>query len=234
MKNIKRPLGAERGDLQNKMNVTLMMILLAFFIVLNSLSVPKNDRRKAALGSLIGTLGILPGGQSPMQADKKNISKATAPILADAVTAATLIGEFEEYAVRKKLGREISTIVTSNGLQLILPSSLIFEEGTAVIKPASYELIAQVGKVLGRIQGPFVIEGHTDNRKFKSARYPSSLDLSIGRAGAIARFFVKDIEVDPINIAIAGYGPYRPLFPNDTPEHMKRNDRIRFVYKRVT
>jgi len=235
----KRPLNskrvnAERGDLQNKMNVTLMMILLAFFIVLNSLSVPKSDRRKAALGSLIGTLGILPGGQSPMQQDRKSVSKATAPLLTNAISAAKLIGEFEEYAIRKKLGREIATIVTSNGLQLILPSSLIFETGSALIKPASYELITQVGKVLGRIHGPFVIEGHTDNRKFKSARYPSSLDLSIARAGALARFFVKDIEVNPTNIAIAGYGPYRPLFPNDTPEHMKRNDRIRFVYKRVT
>lgn len=234
MRNIKRPLASGRGDLQNKMNVTLMMILLAFFIVLNSLSVPKSDKRKAALGSLIGSLGILPGGQSPMQSKKKAVTKSSAPLVSESLAAAQLIGEFEEYAIRKKLGKKIATIITNNGLELILPTSIIFEEDSAVIKPASYELIEQVGKVMKRIQGPFVIEGHTSDRKFESARYRSSLDLSIGRAGAIALFFVKDIRVDPNNIAIAGYGPYKPLLANDTPEHMESNGRIRFVYKRST
>lgn len=234
MNNINRPLASERGDLQNKMNVTLMMILLAFFIVLNSLAVPKSDKRKAALGSLVGSLGILPGGQSPMQADKKAVFKPTAPLLTEAISAAKLIGEFEDYAIHKKLGKQIATIITSNGLELILPTSIIFEKDSAIIKPGAFEIIAEVGKVLKRIHGPFVIEGHADSQKFQSARYRSSLDLSIGRAGAIAHFFVKDLEVDPDNIAIAGYGAYRPLFPNDTPEHMERNDRIRFVYRRVT
>ncbi len=234
MRNLRRPIGGRTGDMLNKMNVTLMMILLAFFIVLNTLSVPSSDKRKAALGSLVGTLGILPGGQSPMQQEKKSVSKSSAPMLSDRISAAKLIGEFEEYAIRKKIGRKVATIVTSNGLELTLESSIVFGRNSAKIRPSASSLLEKIGNVLERVNGPFVIEGHTDDRKVETARYPSAIDLSIGRAGAIARFFINRTNVKPSNIAIAGFGPHRPLFPNDTPERRERNDRIRIVYKRVT
>lgn len=234
MKHLNRPLNSKSGDLQNKMTVTLNMILLAFFIVLNSLAVPKSDRRKAALGSLIGSLGILPGGQSPMHSAKKDVSKTSAPLLTEKISAAKLIGEFEEYAIRKKIGRRVATIVTANGLELTLESSILFERNSAILKPSSYPIVSKIGRVFERIAGPFIIIGHSDNRQVKTVRYHDSLELTIGRAGAIARFFVNQTRVRRDNIAIAGYGPYRPLFPNDSPEHMKKNDRITIIYKRVT
>lgn len=44
------------------LTVALFIILLAFFIVLNSIAVIDESRTLAALGSLIGSFGILPGG----------------------------------------------------------------------------------------------------------------------------------------------------------------------------
>ena len=45
--------------------VALFIILLAFFIVLNSIAVVDERRKLEAIGSLVGTFGILPSGLSP-------------------------------------------------------------------------------------------------------------------------------------------------------------------------
>ncbi len=49
------------------MNVALSAILLAFFIVLNSLGAVDEKAMLTALGSLTGSFGILPGGLSTSQ-----------------------------------------------------------------------------------------------------------------------------------------------------------------------
>ena len=46
------------------MTVALFIILLAFFIVLNSIAVVDERNTLEALGSLTGSFGILPGGLS--------------------------------------------------------------------------------------------------------------------------------------------------------------------------
>jgi len=234
MRNIApRPAGNQRGDLLNKMNVTLMMILLAFFIVLNTLAVPAPSKKKLALGSLIGSLGILPGGPSPIVAKRKTLTRAQAPILPKPDSPAQLMGEFEEYVIRKKIAEDVATVVTNNGLELTIDASMIFKRNSIEIKPVIYPVLDRLSHLLNRVNGPFVIECHSDNRKIKSARYATSIDFSIARAGAVARYFIDKGGVRHSNVSISGYGPLLPLFPNDTAEHRNKNNRVRIVYKRA-
>ena len=44
------------------MTVSLFIILLAFFILLNTLAVPDEARQRLALGSLMRNFGVLSGG----------------------------------------------------------------------------------------------------------------------------------------------------------------------------
>jgi len=227
----RRPLGGRSGDLLNKMNVTLMMILLAFFIVLNTMAVPAQDKRKAALGSLIGTLGILIGGPSPMTSEKKSLTRPSAPIISPQAQAAQLLGEFESYAIREKIAEKISTVVTSSGLELTLESSLLFNPGSATLNPSAHGTLMEIAIVLGKMGGPTTIEGHTSGPRTVSAQYPGPMDLSIARAGALASFFSFTGGLHREKLSIAGYGALRPAFEGDDANSQRRNDRIRIIHR---
>lgn len=233
MKTLKRILSADRrGDLQNKMNVTLMMILLAFFIVLNTLAVVSPSKKKAALGSLIGTLGILPGGPSPMLGKKKDVYRVAAPMLNRAVDVAALMGEFEDYMMRKEIGQHAATIITSSGLQLILRANTLFEPGSARIIPSAVPMVEKIGAVIAAVPGECVIEGRTASRKIPAGRYRTAIDLSAARAGAVAQYFMGNEIVQSQKVSIAGYGALKPLFLEEgAPENIANNDNLRIIYR---
>lgn len=222
-----------RGDMQNMMNVTLMMIILAFFIVLNSLAVPAEPRRKAAIGSLTGTMGILIGGPSPMKSEGKEVSLQPAPMVPARINTALLLGKFESYAVERRVGEKITTLVTKGGVEITIESDLLFEPGVARFKPSAGGLLKQVANIVEQIKGGVRVEGYTSDRSVKSARYPSLLDLSIARSGAVARTLLGKGRIKRDRISVAGYGPMRPVVPNDSDRNRWKNDRIRIIYERA-
>ena len=74
---IRAILGNERGDSFLVLITTLNMLLLAFFIVLNSIAVRDERKERKALDSLLGTLGILSSGVSPGKSeDTKTFPKS--------------------------------------------------------------------------------------------------------------------------------------------------------------
>lgn len=233
MKKPIRILSADRrGDLQNKMNVTLMMILLAFFIVLNTLAVVAPTKKKAALGSLIGTLGILPGGPSPMMGKKKDVYRVAEPMLEREIDVAALVGEFEDYMIRKEIGEHAATIITTSGLQLILRANTLFEPGSARFIPSAIPIVEKIGAVIAIVPGECVIEGRTASRKPPAGRYRTDIDLSAARAGTVAQYFMKEQIVQPQKVSIAGYGALKPLFETEgVPENIAANDNLRIIYR---
>ena len=70
----------EGGGSFMMMFVTLSLILLAFFILLNSLAVLDAKKKRMALGSLLGSFGIMPGADSVERSVAKN-SRASADLL---------------------------------------------------------------------------------------------------------------------------------------------------------
>ena len=69
------------------------------------------------------------------------------------------------------------------------------------------------------------MEGHTDTDPIKTARYADNMDLSTQRAANVWRRLVAK-GIDPKKSAAIGYGEYRPVAPNDTPENKAKNRRV--------
>ena len=59
---------------------SLMIILLAFFIMLSSMAVVDERRQIVAMGSILGAFGILPGGLSPAQSTTTHVAPPTKPL----------------------------------------------------------------------------------------------------------------------------------------------------------
>ena len=59
-----------------------------------------------------------------------------------------------------------------------------------------------------------------------SRRYESNWVLSFYRAYAVVQYYVDELGIPPGQIAAIGYGEFRPLVDNDTPENRDLNRRI--------
>ena len=99
-----------------------------------------------------------------------------------------------------------------------------FDYDKDFIRPQYFAELEPVVKVLQRDPGVTVrVEGHADKRA--KSRRDYNQRLSERRARAVAKYLVEKSGIDPSRVTAAGYGFDRPIFPNDTEEHMQHNRR---------
>jgi outer membrane protein OmpA-like peptidoglycan-associated protein/opacity protein-like surface antigen len=118
------------------------------------------------------------------------------------------------------------TLDMSKGKKLVL-EGVEFETGKAEIKPESEQTL---NKVLNTFQDfpelKVEVSGHTDN----VGQRGKNTALSLARAQSVKEWLVtRGIAAD--RMTTKGYGPDRPIAPNDTPENKQKNRRIEFERK---
>ncbi len=124
---------------------------------------------------------------------------------------------------------EVSIIASSRGVVINLPNSLLFDSGSARLKPESEEVLAKIAEKIKEIPAKILIEGHTDNVPIVSSSiYKSNWELSAARAASVLHFMLEK-GLSPDRFTIAGYGEYRPVDSNETPEGRVKNRRVEIV-----
>jgi len=107
---------------------------------------------------------------------------------------------------------------------------ILFDSGEAELKPDGAVVLRKVASFLAAHPSLTVhVIGHTDNVPIKASargRFPSNWELSTARATAAVRFLSETAGVDPRRLGAVGYGEYRPVADNSTPEGRARNRRI--------
>lgn len=110
---------------------------------------------------------------------------------------------------------------------------VLFDSGESRLKPEGAAVLSKVASLLGRYPDRQVqIAGHTDNvpiRNRTAEGYTDNWALSAGRATAAVRHLVESGGVDPHRVAAVGFGEFRPIADNSTPEGRARNRRIAVV-----
>lgn len=217
---------------------SLSIIMLSFFILLNSLAILDNTRKRLALGSLAGTFGILPGG---VRADKgAEESKTRKPLNGDYHTQSPPIVEGEEsfrntladlehYLIGGGLLSQVEITHHEKSVEVAWASDLLFAPKSAEVQPDAFPLLEKLADLIANHGHDVVIEGHTDNVPVASRRFSSNWELSAARAASIMRYLVTECAVPVERLLAVGYGPYRPVVPNRTPEQQARNRRVSVV-----
>ncbi len=117
-------------------------------------------------------------------------------------------------------------------LTLTMVEAILFDSGKAEVKQEGRDALQKVADVLKTIEGQeIVVAGYTDNVQIgeRLAKiYPSNWELSAARAISVVKILVSD-GVSPENISAAGYGEYRPVADNDTPEGRAQNRRMEII-----
>lgn len=111
-------------------------------------------------------------------------------------------------------------------LQVRATNEVLFDSGSAELKPEGRSVIAKVAKSIKGVPDREVrVEGHTDDVPVRSSKFSSNWDLSAARAATVAKVLAEG-GVSPKLLAVVGYGEFRPLAPNDGAENRARNRRI--------
>jgi len=204
----------------------LMILLMTFFIVLVSMGQIEEKKLKIGLYSFreaffSGGAGILFGREKPLdfdyliQQEKMKLQKKLSASLKE------ILGE-ERKAIEIVPGAE--------GVILRLPGRILFDLGEAELKPEARKILDKLVPALKEYQYQVRVEGHTDNLPIHTERFPSNWELSAARAINVVKYLEKK-GVNRQLLSAVGYGEYRPLFPNNTPQDRTRNRRVEIVIK---
>jgi len=129
---------------------------------------------------------------------------------------------FSKHGIQQIAQVEIS----ANKISINFSDPILFEEGSDQLKTSSYPHLHRLTEVFKDLPNPIQIEGHTDNRPLgRNLRFKSNWELSSARAFSVLQFFIKE-GVAPEKLSAVGYGEFKPIKSNDTPEGRAANRRI--------
>jgi chemotaxis protein MotB len=125
--------------------------------------------------------------------------------------------------------------INKEGLRITLEEQgnlPFFESGKADLTEQITNNIDKIYPILKKLSNDYeiIVEGHTDNVPIYTKQFQSNWELSTARATSVVRYLVSK-GIDPRKISAIGYGEYRPIAPNDTPENRQKNRRVVFFVK---
>jgi chemotaxis protein MotB len=139
------------------------------------------------------------------------------------------MGALRQAGVKAGLEKAIVMERTPGGLKFKMASDVVFASGQAVIGAKIYPYLDEMIRV-AREQGLSIrVEGHTDDAPIHTDAFPSNWELSTARAVNVLRYCLEKGGLPPNRLAAAGFGPYRPLVPNDAEPGRMQNRRIEVV-----
>jgi len=130
----------------------------------------------------------------------------------------------------KQTKAPIEQKVTKDGLVITLQEGVdanaLFESGKAEITARAQQLFDALAPLLLKIDNEVVIEGHTDNTPIHTGQFASNWELSTSRATQVVKYLLAAHRFPPVRLSAIGYGEYRPVAGNDTPEGRGKNRRV--------
>ncbi len=220
----------------------LVTLLLCFFVLLYSFSSLDVQRFRSVIRgfqSLFGS-GIMDGSSGMFEETAEIMD--TGPADYSATLYGLLKRDWEQLA---KVEQELAHLLRLRGweelisvhreewgLVLGFKDSVLFELGKADLTPEALGILAEISHFLSQWPNHVRIEGHADNLPINNERFPSNWELSTARATTVLRYLRGETGFDPERISAVGYGEYRPVAPNDTPEGRQQNRRVDIVILR--
>lgn len=185
--------------------------------------------------------------QGDLDSSKSDLAKALAQNQTNQDLIASLTNQITDLQKQKELATKSSKSledemradleskdVTISKLQGKLTVNIVdrvmFDSGEAVLKPDGEVVMRKIAAILQEHpQLAIHVIGHTDNvpiRPNAQSRFASNWELSAARALAAVHFLTEKAGVDPKRVGAVGYGEFRPVADNSTPEGRAKNRRI--------
>jgi chemotaxis protein MotB len=113
-------------------------------------------------------------------------------------------------------------------IEVEINTSILFTSGSAQLSGQAQPVLRELAGKLQPLSNIIHVEGFTDNVPINNYEFISNWELSAARAASVVHLFTR-LGIDPQRLAAVGYGEYRPVASNDTPEGRARNRRVVLV-----
>ncbi|HPO30428.1 MAG TPA: flagellar motor protein MotB [Candidatus Hydrogenedentes bacterium] len=200
----------------------LMSLLLTFFVLLLSFSTISEEDFNQAMMSMQGAFSVLPRFSGIISNIPRNRQQQ----------------EESVHNVARRLRRRIQVLGLERevkidydargGLKISFPDNILFEPGSAELKPEAFSFLDEVAGMLNEMPDSFVeVRGHTDNTPPpEGGPYRDNFDLSHARADAVGRRMIESGGISPERLELVACGSGQPVAPNATEEGRKANRRV--------
>ncbi|MBW1912395.1 MAG: OmpA family protein [Deltaproteobacteria bacterium] len=183
----------------------LMILLLAFFIILVTMSVADKKKKHVAMNSVLGSFGFKPGGQAVIGSNSgSDITMGEAPIEQEDVDLEQLqnitfaSGLESDVRIRREVGRIIIT----------LSNRVLFDKGSSKIPQEGVRFLSDLSGVLKEGPGLIELRGYADYTEtvFEPDPANTSMYLSTKRALSVFHFLVDKGKIPAERIVAHGFG----------------------------
>ena len=164
----------------------LSIIILTFFVFLTTNSTISPERQKVAIGSLIGSFGLLNSSINPVNYKNKNFGIKIVTIGNSKDVISTILkiirqSKFEKYINLKNIKGEL--LIQTKG-------NIAFKLGTDILTQSYYVFLNRIYTIFSKVSSLKIrIIAYPDNTI--SPQFISKWDLATHRAYRIVKFFQK-------------------------------------------
>ena len=220
----------------------LMTLLLALFIALFAIS--QTDQTKLQALAQAFTAAFNMGGPSffdqagPMASPQRQMLNdedlGNNAYLQENQNLQDLQAQLDAYIQQNSLEDQLSTQLEEEGLMIRIKERALFPSGSADLVPESQRIGPIVAGLLAAVPERVLISGDTDTDPISNAQFPSNWELSSVRALTFMKYLLSiNSNLNPARFSAIGYGEYRPIALNDTPEHKQQNRRVEILIART-
>ena len=214
----------------------MSMLLMSFFIMLFAMSSVDSKKFTDSVASVRSALGGT--GKNTTTAPVSSVEMST--LVEQARLKQRIIGEqrrvydqFRSYVSTKGLEGVVGATLEAGKITISFPSGVLFpkdgvdlsEEGKARLRTLYDFLVKTAGERIN-------IRGFTDEQPpGAGSRFRDNWEVSSLRAVAVLRYMLS-LGMPSTRLTATGLADLEPLYPNDTPDHRARNQRVEFVLER--
>ncbi len=221
----------------------MITLLMAFFIMMYSMSMvdlKKFEDMKSTMGKIFGG-GGLGAGSGEVAAAGSGVLEGRLGLLAgeggwQSQSNSSVVAEIKrlmESGLSEELRDSVGVSADGNRVTVSMQAnSVTFRRGEAGLTPQARQILTQIAQALQEMDEPILVEGHTCDLPIHTARFPSNWELSAARANNVMVFLIRSCDMPPGRIATASFAATRPLSPNTSEAHRRRNRRVDIVLLR--
>ena len=218
----------------------LVMLLLTFFVLLLSMSSMDAKKLEDIVSHFRAATGVLGFSDKKEEVSdlasfirKYNDNTDLLVIDQNKLIYSMELSESLKELLKNQNQKIIDLTDDERGIVLSFHKDILFDSGKATIKKEAFPILDTVADAIDECPNDILIMGHTDDISIKSNLYKSNWELSSYRGLSVLEYFIKEKRISPSRFSVGGYGPSRPLYPNNTPENRALNRRIEIIFKHL-
>ena len=217
-------------------------LLFAFFVVMYSISSINEGKYRVLSDTLVAAFKTPPKSPVPITigesaSTSNSVQKSSSPSHVrlppapgtNAKSRMRDIARRVESALAPLINKKLVNVTQDKlWVKVEMDTSLLFGIASAELQSRAIPPLEELAGELKSLPNHIDIEGHTDNVPIRNQIFRSNWELSAARAASVVHLFM-DAGVDPSKLAAIGFGEYRPLAKNSTPEGRRKNRRVAIV-----